>query len=151
MRTVLTVAAALVVGATAGVTPAAAAPAAPRSVSLAAYLTGGQEVPKGKGDPDATGVALLQLYRDGRLCSVIHVRNVGGDIDAAHIHRGRPGKNGPVSAPLAAPTWSGSVAACTRVGDRLAWRLRDAPERYYVNVHSSAYPDGALRGQLHRT
>ncbi|MDG6104411.1 CHRD domain-containing protein [Dactylosporangium aurantiacum] len=150
MRTVLTAAAALVVGATTGVTPAAAAPA-PRSVSLSAYLSGAQEVPKGKGDPDATGIALLQLHRDGRLCYVLRVRNVGGDIDAAHLHRGRPGKNGPVSAPLAAPVWSGSVAACTRVGDRLAWRLRDDPERYYVNVHSSAYPDGALRGQLHRT
>ena len=146
----LTVAAALVAGATTGVTPAAAAPA-PRGVSLGAYLTGGQEAPKGKGDSDATGIALLQLYRDGRLCSVIHVRNAGGDIDAAHIHRGRPGKNDPVSVPLAAPAWSGSVAACTKAGDRLARRLRDDPERYYVNVHSSAFPDGALRGQLHRT
>jgi hypothetical protein len=131
-----------------GATPAAAAPT-PRTVSLGAYLTGKQEVPKGKGDPDATGIALLQLHRDGRLCYVLHVRNVDGTIDAAHIHAGRPGKNGPVSAALAAPVWSGSVATCTQLTGRLAWRLRENPGRYYVNVHSSAYPDGALRGQLH--
>jgi hypothetical protein len=148
MRILLAATAALVVGAMTQATPAAAAPA-PRTTSLGTYLTGKQEVPKGKGDLDATGIALLQLHRDGRLCYVIRVRNVDGDITAAHIHDGRPGKNGPVSVALTAPTWSGSVATCTQVGGKLARRLRDDPGRYYVNVHSSAYPDGALRGQLH--
>ena len=148
MRTLLAATAALVVGATTFATPAAAAHA-PRTLSLGAYLTGKQEVPKGKGDPDATGFALLQLHRDGRLCYVIRVRDVDGDIDAAHIHAGRPGKNGPVSVALAAPSWFGSVATCTQLSGKLARRLRDDPGRYYVNVHSSAHPDGALRGQLH--
>ncbi|GAB3871912.1 CHRD domain-containing protein [Dactylosporangium cerinum] len=148
MRTVLAATAALVIGATTFATPATAAPA-PRTLSLGAHLTGKQEVPKGKGDPDATGIALLQLHRDNRLCYVIRVRNVDGDIDAAHIHAARPGRNGPVSVALTAPTWSGSVATCTQLSGKLARRLRDDPDRYYVNVHSSAYPDGALRGQLH--
>ncbi|WP_327005848.1 CHRD domain-containing protein [Dactylosporangium sp. NBC_01737] len=66
---------------------------------------------------------------------MLRVRNVDGTIDAAHIHAGRPGRNGPVSVALTAPTWSGSVATCTQ----LARRLRDDPGRYYVNVHSSEY------------
>jgi hypothetical protein len=148
MRTLLAATAALVVGATTSAAPAAAAPA-PRTLSLGAYLTGKQEVPKGKGDPDATGFALLQLHRDGRLCYVIRVRDVNGTVDAAHLHAGRPGTNGPVSAALTAPTWFGSVATCTRLGGKLARRLRDDPGRYYINVHSTAYPDGAVRGQLH--
>ncbi len=148
MRTLLAAAAALVVGATTFATPAAASHK-PRTLSLGAYLTGKQEVPKGKGDPDATGLALLQLHGNGKLCYVIRVRGVDGTVDAAHLHAGRPGKNGPVSAALTPPTWAGSVATCTQLSGKLARRLRDDPGRYYLNVHSSAHPDGALRGQLH--
>jgi hypothetical protein len=132
----------------AAATPAAAAPG-PDTLDLGTYLTGKQEVPKNSGDPDATGIALLTLYRNGRLCYVVRVRNVTGDITAAHIHEGLPGRDGPVAAPLAVPSWFGSVAMCTDIGAKLAKRIWAAPHRYYLNVHSSTHPDGALRGQLH--
>lgn len=156
MRTLLAVAAAVLVGATTFATPAAAShtpkttqKGTPQTLSLGAHLTGKREVPQGKGDPDATGLALLQLHRDGRLCYVIRVHSVDGTVHAAHLHAGRQGRNGPVSAALTPPTWAGSVAACTQLSGKVARRLRDDPGRYYVNVHSSAHPDGALRGQLH--
>ncbi|MER7280963.1 CHRD domain-containing protein [Dactylosporangium sp. NPDC000244] len=133
--------------------PAAAAPAPPRQqqVNLVAALSGKQEVPRNSGDPDATGVALLTLHRNGRLCYVLHVRDVDGDITQAHIHRGLSGHDGPVATALSEPMWHGSAAACTNLGRRQTERLWNAPQRYYVNVHSSKYPDGALRGQLRLT
>jgi hypothetical protein len=132
---------------TAQATEAGAAPA-PKKVHLSAHLSGSQEVPKNTGDPDATGMALLTLHRNGRLCYALHVRHVTGDVTAAHIHEGLPGKDGPVAAGLTAPTWYGSAATCTYLGPKLTKRLRATPHRFYINIHSSQYPDGAVRGQL---
>ena len=154
MRRFVAVAAATVVAAvSSAVWTGPAAAAAPQPVKLGAYLDGRQEVPKspaGKGDPDASGVVLMELHGDGRLCYVLRVRNVSGKIDAAHLHRGRAGKNGPIVAQLALPLSGGSVATCTEVGRKLADRLRHRTSRFYVNVHSTEHPDGAVRGQLHR-
>ncbi|GAA2603934.1 CHRD domain-containing protein [Dactylosporangium fulvum] len=134
----------------AGVLAGSPASAAPPTISLGAYLTGRQEVPKGSGDPDATGIGLFQLHRDGRLCYVLRVRNVTGDVTQAHIHAGRAGRDGDVVAPLSPPAWHGSVADCRGIGSKLARKIASNPARYYVNVHSTDFKDGALRGQLHR-
>ena len=70
---------------------------------------------------------------------------------AAHIHLGAAGTNGPIVAPLfgysPAKTWTffyGCVSASRPV---LRAVLRD-PQRYYVNVHTTRFPAGAIRGQL---
>jgi hypothetical protein len=51
---------------------------------------------------------------------------------------------------VGATAFATPATACTQLTGKLARRLRDDPGRYYLNVRSSAYPDGALRGQLHR-
>jgi len=70
---------------------------------------------------------------------------------AAHIHLGVAGTNGPIVAPLfgysPAKTWTyfyGCVSASRAV---LRAILRD-PRHYYVNVHTTQFPAGAIRGQL---
>ena len=69
-----------------------------------------------------------------------------------HVHRGRPNTNGDIVVPLTAPTSGdpGTSAGCVNVASALLQEITKHPIRFYVNVHTSDFPDGALRGQLHR-
>jgi hypothetical protein len=49
--------------------------------------------------------------------------------------------------PLAAPS-AGHSQGCVDVDRSLADAIRKAPQGYYVNVHNSEFPAGAIRGQL---
>jgi hypothetical protein len=119
--------------------------------NLTAFLSGAQEVPTGTGDPDGSGVALFDIKpQQGKICYVIWVKNVDGDITGAHIHLGRPGHEGPHVVDLAPPIHGASVG-CNWIGRRLAYQLWFRSTRFYVNVHSTKYTDGAVRGQLFRS
>lgn len=114
---------------------------------LSAELTGAAEVP-GPGDPDGTGSASLRVNPGlSEICYTLAVANVDG-VTAAHIHQAPVGSPGPVVVPLAAPV-DGSSSACATVDRDLALAILTDPGAYYVNVHSSAHPAGAVRGQLH--
>jgi hypothetical protein len=114
---------------------------------LSAELTGAAEAP-GPGDPDGSGSASLRVNPgQGEICYTLTVTNVD-NVTAAHIHVAPVGSPGPVVVPLVAPV-SGSSSACATVDRELAMAILSDPEAYYVNVHSTAYPAGAVRGQLH--
>jgi hypothetical protein len=105
---------------------------------------------KGAGDPDGSGGAIVTI--DGTtLCHGITVRNIDTPV-AAHIHRGTKRENGPVVVPLAHPTTGdpGASSGCVAVAAPLAAEIADHPRRFYVNVHTAAYPGGAVRGQLRK-
>jgi hypothetical protein len=120
--------------------------------ALFAVLTGAKEVaPNGtKGDGDRNGRGSFSATLDGRqLCYGLQVKNIG-DPGAAHIHRGGRNVAGPVVQELEHPTSGdpGASSACVRLSRSLARDLRQHPKRYYVNVHNTAFPNGAIRGQL---
>jgi hypothetical protein len=119
--------------------------AAPRA-NLEASLTGEKEVP-GPGDPNGVGHAEVKVYK-ARVCYELAVARIKAAI-AAHIHRGGPSVAGPIVVELKAPT-DGYSEGCTAISKKLSKNLREHPWRYYVNVHNDPYPDGAIRGQLHR-
>ncbi len=119
--------------------------AAPRA-TLEARLTGEQEVP-GPGDPDGRGHAWVKVS-EARVCYTLEVRRIK-PATAAHIHRGVRGVAGPIVVTLKAPT-DGSSSGCVGVSRALSKKLREHPRAYYVNVHNNPYPEGAIRGQLHR-
>jgi hypothetical protein len=108
-------------------------------------MTGAAEIPPG--DSDGTGTALFRLNSgQGIICYELTVQNIATPT-AAHIHPGAAGQTNPPIINLAAPA-SGSSSGCVSVDKQLIKAIRDNPELYYVNVHNSAYPGGAVRGQL---
>ena len=70
---------------------------------------------------------------------------------AAHIHEGAEGASGPVVVDLA-PSFSGGFAAgsVAVAADTIA-AIVSNPAGFYVQVHSTDFPAGALRGQLGTT
>jgi CHRD domain len=107
----------------------------------------GQNEPDG-GDNNGRGSASVTF--DGTsLCWGITVGNLDMPI-AAHIHRGRSGQNGTIVVPLEQPAAGdpGASSGCTTVTAALARAIRRNPRRYYVNVHTTEYAGGAIRGQL---
>jgi CHRD domain len=114
--------------------------------TLETVLTGEQEVP-GPGDRDGVGRAVVKVFKT-KVCYTLKVERIA-PATAAHIHLGLRGEAGPVVATLKPPT-DGSSRACTEIPRALSLELIEHPARYYVNVHNDPFPDGAIRGQLHR-
>jgi CHRD domain-containing protein len=67
---------------------------------------------------------------------------------AAHIHAGAAGIAGSVVVTLTAPDGSGTSSGCVKVARPLVDAILANPAGYYVNVHTTDFPDGAIRGQL---
>ena len=113
---------------------------------LTTTLLGAAEVP-GPGDPDGSGTATLELNKgQSEICYELVVSGIS-PATAAHIHVGMADVAGPVVVPLLPPS-SGSSSGCALVDSELLKAIGKNPQNYYVNVHNSDYPAGALRGQL---
>lgn len=126
------------------------ASAEPGGRPLATELTGDAEAP-GPGDPDASGSAMLTLNQGlGVICFDLSWTDVDGTVSAAHIHAAPEGEPGPVVVPLFSGSFDGtaSTSDCVSASRELVKAIRKDPEAYYVNVHSSVFPAGAVRGQL---
>lgn len=113
-----------------------------------AALTGAQE--PGGGDPDGFGRAEITVADNAdQICYDINdVRNIS-PITGAHIHRGAPGVNGPVVFTLKHAN-EGGLKGCSSRSEWLEDQIEANPTAYYVNIHTSDFPNGAIRGQLNR-
>jgi hypothetical protein len=123
--------------------------------ALFAVLTGRKEVDpegnRGAGDPNGRGTFAATI--DGsQLCFGLTVKNLDAPV-AAHIHKGRANQAGGVVLPLTPQPTTGDPGAssgCTTVSADLARAILKNPRKYYTNVHTAAFPGGAVRGQLFR-
>ena len=120
------------------------------------HLTGDQEAtptcapPTVCGDPDASAkMILLVLPRHDTVCFVTKWRHIDGTVVAAHIHPAPVGVPGPVAVPLFAGQFEGTdrTRGCVS-GQGLAHDIVANPSGFYVNIHSSVFPAGAVRAQL---
>jgi len=115
---------------------------------LNATLIGAAEVP-GPGDVDGAGTATLRLrLGQGQICHTLSVMNITLPATAAHIHVGAAGVAGADVVTLVTPDADGNVSGCVAVSRALVKQILMNPAGYYVNVHTSDFPDGAVRGQL---
>ncbi|HEU5083766.1 MAG TPA: CHRD domain-containing protein [Acidimicrobiales bacterium] len=118
---------------------------------LLADLTGDAEVP-GPGDDGATGRFEAELV-EGSLCIDMAADSLAGEVTAAHVHEGAAGAAGPPVVDIGTPTAAADGGAtwtdvCVPVDGPLVERMATEPDRFYVNIHSASFPDGAVRGQL---
>jgi hypothetical protein len=116
-------------------------------------LTGEAEVTAAgvpdQGDLDGEGTAHITLNQgQGEVCFELNVSGITLPAAAAHIHVGASTTTGPVVVGLAAPDSNGLASGCVSADPALIKAIRQNPENYYVNVHNSDFPAGALRGQL---
>jgi hypothetical protein len=112
---------------------------------LEATLLGANEVP-GPGDPDGSGHADVTLNQgQGEVCFDITVQDID-PVTNAHIHVGAAGVSGPVVVGFN-PAVNG-LSGCVPADAELIKTIRKNPAGYYVNVHTSTFPGGAVRGQL---
>lgn len=110
-------------------------------------LVGAEEVPPA--DPDGVGWAVVTIPNRTTVCFELAVTGIDPST-AAHIHFAPRGVNGPVVVPLTAPSTGSSSGCVAGVDAALARAIREHPAQYYVNVHNTPFPDGAIRGQLVR-
>jgi len=127
-------------------------------------LTGAAEVP-GPGDPDGSGRAGIKLrIGDERVCFDLRWNKLD-PATAAHIHAGAKDEAGPPVVTLFLAGESGlqtlsetrtRLRGCSESfappeGTTVAELLRDIKDNrndYYVNLHSTEFPAGAIRGQM---
>ncbi|HEY5512833.1 MAG TPA: CHRD domain-containing protein [Geomonas sp.] len=128
--------------------------------SFKAKLTPKEETKKPKSK--ASGKAEFKLSEDGKSMTYkLHVKNIM-DPTAAHIHMGKKGADGPPVVGLASEAKKGKVSGVLSegmimdkdlMGDLQGKTVADLVNLIksgdaYVNVHSSANPDGEIRGQI---
>lgn len=111
-----------------------------------AVLTGAAEIP-GPGDPDGGGAARITINPGkSEVCWELTAEDIG-TATAAHIHEGSLTEAGPIVVTLSAPT-GGAASGCRSVDSAEVAEILADPAGYYVNVHSTDLPAGAIRGQL---
>jgi LPXTG-motif cell wall-anchored protein len=113
---------------------------------LRTNLTGEVEVPPG--DTYASGTASVKVSKS-QVC--FDVKWNGIKATASHIHLAPKGKAGAIVVPFfksSTPLSVTSKSGCTEVSATLAKAIATNPSAYYINVHDTQFPKGAIRGQL---
>lgn len=115
---------------------------APAIINFAATLNGASEVPAN--NSSATGTTTGTFNTTTKILT-LSTTYAGITVTAGHVHKGEPGVSGGVEFPFSVTPspilFTSPALSASEEQDLLE-------NKYYVNLHSAAYPDGEIRGQL---
>lgn len=112
----------------------------------------GRDVPEG-GDLDGQGSSRLELKAEQQTaCINASWKGLHGEVTALHLHVAAAGSEGPHWVDFFNdqhhPGVDGNFSGCVPMAQDRIRAVIDNPTGYYLNVHSTAFPKGAVRGQL---
>ena len=130
--------------------PPAATPAAANAekYTYRAPMNSGLEVPKPTSGARGSGLFTATVTESGSSIALkwkLTFKGLTGKAVAAHIHKGKRGKAGPVLVPLCGPCRSGQTGSM-----KLTESQNSAIEKgvTYANVHTPKNAAGEIRGQV---
>ena len=106
----------------------------------------------------AKGHTLIKVRNDGTITFKTQINNKNNEtFNAGHIHQAQAGTAGSIVVPLFVVPPSPATSArhikqsgtATPNAGTTGANLCQNPSAYYVNYHTTAFPGGAIRGQLH--
>lgn len=105
------------------------------------------------GDADGQGSARLDLdSQQGTACYEITWKKLDGSVTAFHLHAARRGSNGPHWIDFfngrSSDGKEGKASDCVRSTREKIEAVINDPSAYYLQLHSTAFEGGAVRGQL---
>lgn len=124
------------------------AAAGSQTYKYGASMTAKQEVPAPKGVPAKAKGGFTATVVEGSKITLkwkLTFSGLTGKVGAAHIHKGKAGKAGPVLTALCGPCKSGQTGSAT-IGASVEKAVESGSA--YVNTHTAKNAAGELRGQI---
>jgi hypothetical protein len=118
--------------------------------TLGAVLTASQETPPTTTPGFGNATVVFDAAR-ANITVTITVANLGSAISGFHIHEAAAGVAGNIVVNLqglGGVFVNGTMTVTVPIPADIAQRMLQNPANFYVNVHTTQFPGGAIRGQL---
>ncbi|HEX8207964.1 MAG TPA: CHRD domain-containing protein [Solirubrobacteraceae bacterium] len=129
-----------------------AVPSSRPDTTFSFSLSGGANLPS-PGDPNGSGTGTVSVYPSrNTLCWSLNASGVGQGVEL-HLHRGTRNEQSVVVSTVSLMTDAlrtpGSISGCLYVTRRsILNEIQARPHMFYMALHNTEFPGGALRGQL---
>ena len=116
-------------------------------LALTASLTGSEIVPDSVTIPGRANATFTLIQATKEVCYDVTLTDLA-DVTEAHLHKGLSGENGPSVLDLKIRKDTTVTKACAATEEAVFADISANPANYYLLVRTTAWPQGAVRGQL---